>query len=89
MAKPKSFGDIISEKPLSDPYIIFLVRAYTFFDGSKIFKSVLCKISKGTFIRTLVQIGQVVSEEKIFERYNIKNSEKTLKKDNNSNMASD
>ena len=37
-----------------------------FFDGSNIPTSVLCKIPQGTFIPTLVPIGQAVSEEKGF-----------------------
>ena len=30
------FGDIISEKLLSDPHVLFLVKVAMFFDGSKI-----------------------------------------------------
>ena len=36
----------------------------------------------------LVPIGEVMSEEKIFERNNIKNRRKTSKKGNNSNIVS-
>ena len=57
----------IYAKLLSDPYVLFLVTANMFFDGSKIPTSVLCTILQGTFIPSLVSIGQVVSEEKIFE----------------------
>ena len=65
---------------LSSPYALFLVKAATFFDGSKIPTSVLCMIHQGTFMPSLVQIGQVVLEEKIFKRNNIKNSKKMSKK---------
>ena len=51
-----------------------------FFDRSKIPIPVLCKISQETFIPSLVPIGQVVSQEKIFERNSNENSKKTLKK---------
>ena len=40
-----------------------------FFDGLKIPTSVLCSSTpKGPFKPSLVPIGQIVSEEKIFER---------------------
>ena len=42
------------------------------FNGSKIPTSVLCTIPQGTFKVSLVPIGHVVSEEKSFERNNIK-----------------
>ena len=63
--------EIYAKKLLSDPYILFLVTEAMFFDESQ----------------SLVPAGQVVSEEKIFVRNNIKNSQKTSKKGNNSNMA--
>ena len=72
MDKPNGFGDIC-EKLLSEPYVLFLVTAAMFFDPSKISTSVLCSTPQGTFIPSLISIGQVVSE-KIFERNNIKNS---------------
>ena len=59
-----------------------------FFDGSKLPTSVLWRIPQGTFILSLVPIGQVVSDQKIFvERNKIKNREIKVKKGNNSNMA--
>ena len=45
-------------------------------DRSKIQTSVLCRIPKGTFLPSLVPIGEVVSEEKTFERKNRKNRKK-------------
>ena len=39
-----------------------------FFNGSKIPIPVLCRITQGTFILSSVPIGQVVSEEKSFEK---------------------
>ena len=39
-----------------------------FFDESKIPTTVLCMISQGTFIPSLVPIGPVVSEKKSFEK---------------------
>ena len=77
----------MSGKLLSDPYILFLVMAAMFFDTSKISISVLSKTPKGIFIPSLVPIGQVVSEEMIFEKNNIKNSKKMSKKGNYFNMA--
>ena len=67
MAKPNSFGDIICEKLLSDPYVIFIVTAAMLFDGSKISTLILRSIPQGTSIPSLVPIGEVVSEEKGFE----------------------
>ena len=67
MAKPNGFGNIC-QKLLSDPYVQFLVTAAIFFNGTKIPISVLCRISQGKFILSLVQIGQVVSEKKSFEK---------------------
>ena len=58
--------EIYEEKILSDPYVLFLVMAVMFFDRSKIPKSVLCRIPQGTFIPSLIPIGQVVSEVKYF-----------------------
>ena len=43
--------------------------------------------TQGTFIPSLVPIGQVVSEERMFERNNIKKAKKS-KKGINFNMAS-
>ena len=71
MAKPNGYGDIYDKIP-SDPYVLFLVTTVIFFNGSKIPTSVLCRIPKGTFMPSFVPIGQVVSEEKLFERNNIK-----------------
>ena len=42
--------------------------AAMFFIESKIPTTVLCTIPQGTFILNLVPIGQVVSEEKSFEK---------------------
>ena len=81
-----SFGDKW-EKLLSDLYVLFLATGAMFFYGSKIPIPVLCRKAKGTFIPRLVPIGEVFPEEKIFERNNIKNSKKVLKRGNNSNMA--
>ena len=88
MATLNSFGNIC-KKLLSDLYALFLVTVALFFDGPKTPKSVLCMIPLGTFIPSLVSIGKVVSEEKIFERNKTKNSnkKKTLRIGNNSNMA--
>ena len=61
------FGDIC-EKLLSDPYVLILVMAAMFSDRSKIPMTVLCRIPQGTFIPSLVTIGQVVSEKKSFEK---------------------
>ena len=61
------------KKLLTDPYVLSSVTAAMFLDRSKISTSGLCRIHKGTFILSLVPIGQVVSKE-IFERNNIKNS---------------
>ena len=60
----------ICEKLLSDPYVLFLVTGNSsqFFDESKIPTSVLCRIPEGTFIPSLVPTGQVLSEEKSFEK---------------------
>ena len=57
-----------SMKKTSDPFVLFLVTTAMFFYRSKIPTSVLCRISQRTFTPNLVQIGQVMSEEKIFER---------------------
>ena len=38
------------------------------FNGSEIHTPVLCRIPHGTFIPSLVPFGQVVSEEKSFEK---------------------
>ena len=51
---------------LSDPYVLFLVTAAMSFKESKIPTPILCRIHQGTFIPSLVSIGQVVSEEKSF-----------------------
>ena len=59
---------VICKKVQSDPYVLFLVMAAMFFDRSKIPTPVLCRISQETFKPSLVQIGQVVSEEKSFEK---------------------
>ena len=75
LVKSNGLGDIC-KKLLSDPSVLFLVMAAMYFDGSKIPTSVLCTIPQGTFKVSLVPIGQVVSEEKSFERNNIKNSKK-------------
>ena len=73
LAKPNDLGDIC-EKLLSDPPLSsILVTAPMFFDKSKIPTSDLCKIPQETFKPRLVSISQVVSEEKNFERNNIKN----------------
>ena len=74
-AKPNGFGNTC-EKLLSDPYVLFLVMVAMFFNRSKILISVLCMTPQGTFIPSLVPIGQEVTEEKIFERDNIKNNKK-------------
>ena len=73
MAKPNGFGDIC-EKLLSDPYVLFLVMAAMFFDVSKILTPILCRIHQGIFVPSLVSTEQIMSEEKIFERNNIKNT---------------
>ena len=83
LTKPKVFGNIC-EKLLAHPYVLFSETAAMFFDRTKIPTSILCMVPQGTFIPSLSLIGQVVSEEKIFER---KNRKKTSKKGNNSNMA--
>ena len=62
-----AFGQV-SKKLLSDPYVLFVVKATMFFDGSKIPTSVQCRIPQGTFIPSLFPIGQVVSGEKSFEK---------------------
>ena len=67
LAKPNGFGDIY-KKLLSDSYVLFLVTVVMFFDLAKIPTSVLCRIPKRTFIPSLDPIGQVVSEEKSFEK---------------------
>ena len=67
VANLNSLGDIC-KKLLSDLHVLFLVRAAMFFDGSKISKSVLCRIPQGTLVSSLVSNDEVVSEEKIFER---------------------
>ena len=64
---PNGFGGIC-EKVLSDPYVLFLVTVAMFFKRSKIPTSVLCRIFQETFILSLVQIVQVVSEIKSFEK---------------------
>ena len=61
LAKSNGFGDI-SEKLLSDPYVIFFVTEAMFFDGSKIPTLAVCRIPYETLISSLVPIGQVVSE---------------------------
>ena len=66
-AKLNGLGNIY-EKLLSDPYVLFLVTVAMLFDGSKIPTLILCRIPQGTFKLSLVQIGQVVSEEKSFEK---------------------
>ena len=58
--------EIYAKNTQSDPYILFLVAM--FFNGSKIPTPVLCRIPQETFIPSLVPIGQVVSEEKSFEK---------------------
>ena len=60
--------------------VLFLVMAVMFFDKTKTPTSILCRIPQRTFKPSLVPIGQVVSEEKIFQRNNIKSSKKMLKK---------
>ena len=65
---------------LSDPYVIFLVTAAMFFNGSRIPPLVLFKIPQGTFITTLVYVGHVVSEKNSFRRNHIKKKKKKLKK---------
>ena len=67
LPKPNGFGDIC-KKLMSDPYVLFLVTVAMFFDRLKIPTSVLCRIPQGTFIPSLVPIGQVESEEKSFEK---------------------
>ena len=67
IAKPYSFGDIC-EKLLSDPYVLFLVKAAMFLDGSNIPTTFLWKIPQETFIPSLIQTGQVVSGEKSLEK---------------------
>ena len=68
LANPNGFGDIC-EKLLSDLYVLsFFLTAVMFFDGWKVPTSVLCRIPQETFIPGLVLIGQVVSEEKSFEK---------------------
>ena len=74
LAKPNSFWDIC-KKLLSDPYVLFLVMAAIFFKGTKIPSLVLCRIPQGTFIPSWVSIGQVVSEEKSFEK-NVNNDDR-------------
>ena len=61
-------------------YILFLVTAAIFFNGSKIPTSVLCRKPKETFTPSLVPIGQAVSEEKIFERKTLKIAKKKVGK---------
>ena len=53
---------------LTDPYVLILVTvAMFFFHRSKIPTSVLCRITLGTFIPSLVQIGHIVSGEDFWE----------------------
>ena len=51
---------------MTDPYGLFFVPAAMFVDTSNFPKSVLDSIPKGSFILSLVLIGPVVSEEKLF-----------------------
>ena len=67
LAQHNGFGDI-SEKLLSVPYVLFLVMAAMFLTDQKSSHQLLCRIPQETFISSLVSIGQVVSEEKIFEK---------------------
>ena len=55
------------EKLLSDPYVLFLLTAM-FFNESNIPTSILRRIPQGPLIPSLVPMGQVVSEEKSFEK---------------------
>ena len=55
-------------KTTVDPYVLFLVTAAMFIDGSKIPRIVLCRIPQGTFIASLNPIGQVVSEKNSLEK---------------------
>ena len=52
-----------------------------FFNGLKIPTSVLCRLTLGTIVPSLVPIGNAVSDEKTFGR-------KILKESNNSNIVS-
>ena len=74
----------ICDKLLFDPYVLFSVTVTMFFSTDQ--KTPL-QVYAGTLIPSFVSIGEIVSEENIFERNNIKNSKKNLKKGNNSNMA--
>ena len=65
--KPNCFRDIY-EKLLSDTYVLFLVSSAIFFEGWKLHTQFLLRIPQGRFIPTLVLIGQVVSEDKSFEK---------------------
>ena len=62
------------------PYVLFSVTVTMFLDRSKIPTGVLCRIPQETFVTSLVLIDQVVSEEKTFERNNIKNIKKRWKR---------
>ena len=53
---------------MSDNYALFVVTAAMFLTDQKSPNSVLCRISQGTIIPSLVLIGQVMSEEKSFEK---------------------
>ena len=55
-----------------------------YFDGLKIPTCVLCTIPQGTFIPSLVSIGQIGQRRFLKD---IKNSKNNFKKGNNSNMA--
>ena len=64
-------------KLLSDPYVLFLVTAAMYFDRSKIPKPALCRIPYGTFITSLVLIGQVMSEKKSLKK-NVNDDRQTV-----------
>ena len=83
MAKPNDYGDIISETLLSDPYVVFLVMSAMFLTDQKSTQQFYAGYPKK--YSNLVLIGQVVSEETIFERKNIKTRKKRRKKVNKSN----
>ena len=67
------------QKLQCDPFVLFFVMVAMFCNISKIPTSVLCRISQGIFIPSLVPFGQVVSD-KIFERNKIQISQKNVEK---------
>ena len=67
LANSNGFADIC-EKLHSDLYVLFLVTAAMFFDGSKIPTSVLWRTLKRTLVLSLVKIYLVLSENWEFRK---------------------